>query len=71
MDMIRLSLMCNGDMTFIPIKWSENRGWIKPEFETVHTCRDYDALRKWSINRDAANPERYLKNAERLRSKGS
>jgi hypothetical protein len=38
-DALRLSLMCSGDMTLIPIKWSINRGWIVPEFETVHTCR--------------------------------
>ena len=61
--------MCNGDMTFIPVKWSENRGWIMPEFETVHTCRDYENLRIWSINRDAADPDRYPGNAERLNAK--
>ncbi|KAK1991309.1 hypothetical protein LX36DRAFT_590763 [Colletotrichum falcatum] len=66
-DAIRLSVMCNGDMTLIPIRWSENRNWILPVFETVHTCRDYDSLRSWSIDRDVADPELLYANAERLR----
>ncbi len=45
-----------------------NRGWIKPDFNTVHTCRDYNALRKWSLHRDSATPETYPDNAKRLRS---
>lgn len=40
-----------------------------PVFETVHTCRDYDALKRWSIDRDAADPDLLYKNAERLREK--
>ncbi|THC87174.1 hypothetical protein EYZ11_013378 [Aspergillus tanneri] len=57
-------------MTFIPIKWSENRNWIMPIFETVHSCRDYDALKKWSSDRDAADPNLLYKNAARLHAKG-
>lgn len=53
----------------MPIKWSENRNWIEPIFETVHTCRDYDALKTWSLNRDSADPDKYPKNAESLREK--
>lgn len=64
--------MCHGDMTFIPIKWSENRGWIMPIFDTVYTCRDYDAMKKWTRDRDAAGPPSvFRQNAERLRAKGS
>jgi len=66
LDAIRLSLMCTGDMTFMPVKWSQNRGWIKPMFETVHTCRNYEALKAWADNRDAEHPETYPANAERL-----
>lgn len=58
--------MCAGDMTMIPFEWSENRGWIMPIFDTDHTCRDYRELRRWSIERDAADPERYPQNAARI-----
>lgn len=68
-EMIRLSLMCTADMTLMPVKWSTNRGWIKPQFETVHTCRNYEDLRLWSLNRDAADPNKYMDNARRLRLK--
>ncbi|KAK1755404.1 hypothetical protein QBC47DRAFT_360330 [Echria macrotheca] len=71
LDGLRRSLMCHGDMTFIPIEWSENRGWIMPIFDTVYTCRDYDALRKWTRDRDAADPKVYPQNAERLWLKSS
>jgi len=66
MDAIRLSLMCSADMTFVPIRWSDNRGDISPDFETVHTCRDYDALKDWSRGRDAADPELWPQNGARL-----
>jgi len=70
LDSIRLSLMCSGDMTLVPIRWDDNRGWIMPIFEVDHTCRDYEALREWSLARDAADPRRYPKNAERLKENG-
>ncbi|KAI1337303.1 hypothetical protein F5Y15DRAFT_425905 [Xylariaceae sp. FL0016] len=68
-DAVRLSLMCAGDMTLIPVKWSENRNWIMPIFETVHTCRDFDALRAWALERDAVDGETYRANAAKLRGK--
>lgn len=70
-DSLRLSIMCHGDMTFAPIIWSEIQGRMIPDFETLHTCRDYDALKNWANNRDASNPKRWPKNAERLRSSGN
>ncbi|KAH9900312.1 hypothetical protein F4778DRAFT_782416 [Xylariomycetidae sp. FL2044] len=69
LDAVRLSLMCAGDMTLIPVKWSENRSWIMPIFETVHTCRDFDALRAWAFARDATNDDTFRENAARLREK--
>ncbi|KAE8394264.1 hypothetical protein BDV23DRAFT_147525 [Aspergillus alliaceus] len=65
-----LRLMCAGDMTLIPIKWSENRNWIMPIFETIKSCRGYDAFQEWSRDRDAANPDLLYKNAARLHVKG-
>ncbi|KAK0648001.1 hypothetical protein B0T16DRAFT_324332 [Cercophora newfieldiana] len=72
-DGIRLSLMCAGDMTMIPVRWSERRGWILPVFDIDHTCRDYEGLKEWSLGRDASDPDRYPQvaakiNAERMRA---
>ncbi|PKK41771.1 hypothetical protein CI102_12570, partial [Trichoderma harzianum] len=66
-DALRLSLMCTGDMTLIPIRWSKNRNWINPSFDTDHTCRNYEALRDWSLPRDAADENKWPANADRLR----
>jgi hypothetical protein len=63
--------MCSGDMTLSPIIWSEEKGRIMPDFEVDHTCRDYDALKEWANARDAANPNRYPQNAERLHAEGN
>jgi hypothetical protein len=70
LDKIRLSLMCSGDMTPARVVWSENRNGILPLFGTTHTCRDYDALRNWSVDRDAVDPEKALENAARLKDRG-
>lgn len=63
--------MCHGDMTFIPVEWSENRGWIMPKFDTVYTCRDYNALKQWTRNRDAESrdPKVIMEIARRLKAK--
>lgn len=69
-DNLRLSLMCTGDMTFAPIVWDRNKGRFIPDFEVEHTCRDYDALKRWSLARDSAQPERWRENAARLHGEG-
>ncbi|KAI1318208.1 hypothetical protein F5Y16DRAFT_406399 [Xylariaceae sp. FL0255] len=68
-DAIRLSVMCSGDMTIIPVKWSENTGWIMPIFDTTHTCRDFDALRAWALERQLTNDDTFQENVARLRAK--
>ena len=68
-DSLRLSLMCSADMTLIPVEWSDNRNFIMPKFETVHTCRDYTMLKEWSIARDSVDEDKYRQNAARMREK--
>ncbi|KAL2196652.1 hypothetical protein P885DRAFT_77774 [Corynascus similis CBS 632.67] len=68
LDVLRLSLICTGDMTLIPTKDSDSRPF-EAVFETVHACRDFSAIRQWSLNRDSADPDRYLSNAEKLKLK--
>ncbi|RDW82937.1 hypothetical protein BP5796_04428 [Coleophoma crateriformis] len=65
-DNLRESLMCEGDMTFYPMLWAENMGRVIPDFEVVHTCRDYSALKEWADNRDAATEGVWQKSAARL-----
>ncbi|KAL8748536.1 MAG: hypothetical protein Q9184_007231 [Pyrenodesmia sp. 2 TL-2023] len=65
-DNLRESLMCTGDMTFSPTVWDSNKGRFIPDFEVEHTCRDYDALKRWSLARDSADKDRWKANAARL-----
>ncbi|KAI1331846.1 hypothetical protein F5Y16DRAFT_422257 [Xylariaceae sp. FL0255] len=68
-DAVRLSLMCASDMTLIPVKWSENRNWTMPIFETVHTCRDFDTLHAWAVERESIKDATFRQNAAKLRAK--
>lgn len=61
--------MCEGDMTFYPMLWSESQKRIVPDFEVVHTCRDYNALRDWALDRDAATEGKWEESAARLHAK--
>ncbi|KAB8072075.1 hypothetical protein BDV29DRAFT_158911 [Aspergillus leporis] len=69
-DSIRLSLMCSGDMTVAPIIWDYNKGRFIPDFEVHHTCRDYEALKEWTLARDSEHEERWRENAARLHAEG-
>jgi len=60
--------MCHGDMTLIPTKDSDSRPF-EAVFETVHACRDFSAIREWSIERDSATPSKFHANAEKLKEK--
>ncbi|KAK1755396.1 hypothetical protein QBC47DRAFT_188879, partial [Echria macrotheca] len=71
LDSLRLSIMCTGDMTFMPLETSEWGDWEKPITPTVYSCRDYKALRTWSKVRDATNEEGILQRAEKFRQKGA
>lgn len=68
LDVLRLSVMCQGDMTLIPTKDSDSRPF-EAVFETVHACRDFSAIREWSIERDSATPSKFNANAEKLKKK--
>lgn len=68
LDALRLSIMCKGDMTLIPTKDSDSRPF-EAVFESVHACRDFSAIRDWSVERDSATPEKYRANADKLKKK--
>lgn len=63
--------MCAGDMTLVPVKWEANKNWLFPSFRAAHTCRNYQDLKEWTMNRGASDPEMLVKNAERYKKTGS
>ncbi|KAF3022016.1 hypothetical protein E8E14_012212 [Neopestalotiopsis sp. 37M] len=54
---IRQTVQCHGDLTPIPLipasKNESKKGWITPDFDQYHTCRDFTAIREWSDEKHA------------------
>ncbi|SMQ51039.1 unnamed protein product [Zymoseptoria tritici ST99CH_3D1] len=48
---IRQSLMCSADIT--PLVWARQRhdGKVKEVMEVVHSCRNFDLVRQWGLQR--------------------
>lgn len=46
--------------------WGLKQGRIILDFDIVHTCCDYNALKEWSIDRDSEHSVRWPQNAARL-----
>lgn len=54
---LRQIVQCHGDMTPLPVIWVDIKnhahgGRTIPDFDQVHTCRDFTALREWSTEQD-------------------
>ncbi|KAK8915307.1 hypothetical protein VCV18_010853 [Metarhizium anisopliae] len=65
-DSLRQSLMCAGDMTLIKTFWIEKRHRMMADFDNIHMCRDFDALKRWMRTRDAEDAAPWRENADRL-----
>ena len=52
-EMLRMNLMCHADIGVITFHELEGKG-MWPDFSSWHTCRDYDALRDWAVDRVVA-----------------
>ena len=51
-DTLRQTLICNADVT--PIKFHhniDNAYNVYPAVYATHTCRDYDSLKEWALDR--------------------
>lgn len=48
LDMVRQSLMCYADTTPVVWQWSDRAAGIQISLDVVHTCRDFDAVRRWA-----------------------
>jgi hypothetical protein len=54
---LRQIVQCHSDMTHLPVVWVDikghpNGGRAIPDFDQVHTCREFTALREWSTEHD-------------------
>ncbi|KAJ5260636.1 hypothetical protein N7524_008660 [Penicillium chrysogenum] len=52
-DYIRQAIMCNSDITPVPLTWYQSAKTFGPDFRTTHTCRDFEALLQWSLKRNS------------------
>ena len=50
-DHVRQSVMCHSDASPVHFFYHPVYGRPMPEFETVHTCRNFSSLRSWSISK--------------------
>ncbi|KAF9891375.1 hypothetical protein FE257_004231 [Aspergillus nanangensis] len=50
---IRQSLMCSADISTIQWNWVEKDQLYNPDLRTIHTCRDFEAIRDWAVENRA------------------
>lgn len=50
-DLLRQKLMCDADMTLVTCNWINNHYRPHPNFNTQHECRNFDAAKQWTIQR--------------------
>ncbi|KAF2722905.1 hypothetical protein K431DRAFT_220920, partial [Polychaeton citri CBS 116435] len=52
-ETLRQNIMCHGDISLLTNNWVEGRDMPYPNFNTIHTCKKWDTLVEWNMNRDA------------------
>ena len=50
-DQIRQSLMCSSDITPLVFKWVEEKQEVKESAAVVHSCRNFDLIREWALEK--------------------
>ena len=53
-EILRQTLMCHGDMSLLTYNWVQGRDVPYPNFNTVHTCKKWETLTRWNMQRHAA-----------------
>ena len=48
LDVLRQSVMCNGDVSLIPLRWGHNQRMPLGNFSATHFCRKWDAIDQWA-----------------------
>ena len=51
--MIRQKLTCDADVGIITYNWVEVRDQPWPNFNTMHKCRNFDAVYDWGVKHAA------------------
>jgi len=46
-EILRINVMCEADVTVMTYNWVENRPEPMPYFDTVHTCRKWERISEW------------------------
>ncbi|KAH7324305.1 hypothetical protein B0I35DRAFT_159170 [Stachybotrys elegans] len=49
LEILRISLMCQSDIGVYAFKYYEGYDGHWPDFSTLHTCRNFDAIRDWAF----------------------
>lgn len=49
MDVLRQQLQCSADIGLVGYNWVKGMERPVPDFNNVHRCRDFDAIRAWDI----------------------
>ena len=50
--MIRQILTCNADVGLYTAVWVKDYNEPYPDFNTQHTCRNFDKIRDWALNQE-------------------
>ncbi|KAI1322460.1 hypothetical protein F5Y16DRAFT_386610 [Xylariaceae sp. FL0255] len=70
-NQLRQAIQCHSDLTPFPlvpaVQNASLKGWITPDFDVEHTCRDFSAIRKWSTEKHNSG----IQKAKAATSKGS
>ncbi|GFF57926.1 hypothetical protein IFM61392_05424 [Aspergillus lentulus] len=59
-EMIRQSLMCSADITVDVWAWNEEKQMVTVRADNMHTCRDFEAIRQWALERPAGEFDRTI-----------
>ncbi|OKL57499.1 hypothetical protein UA08_06893 [Talaromyces atroroseus] len=58
-DSMRQSFMCSSDISPITWKWVEDSQSARGLLTTLHTCRDFEAIREWALEHEAKSFDIY------------
>jgi hypothetical protein len=48
-EMLRQFVMCHADVGLVTAHWIEQRARPWPDFNTKHTCRNFDGIWQWTV----------------------
>lgn len=60
-DSIRQNMMCSADITPLVFQWSSEAKEVKIRADIPHTCRDFDLLREWALERKVPAYDKTIK----------